>query len=335
MSQNERLQNLTGRKVLVTGGAGFVGSRLAGKLVTLGAQVTVLDDLTTGRKELLPAGLDRFLEGSVTEAETVRELVRENEYVFHLAARVLASSTKDIYSDYQVNIGGTLNVLLAARDLGSKAPPIVYTSTTSVYGNPRALPIVEDEPTNILSPYAASKFAAESYAHAFVEMYGLPIVIVRYSNVYGPHQSPRNPYCGVVSKFIEAALKGAPLCIHGSGMQTRDFTFIDDAVLATLLAGLTPRALGEVFNIGSGVETNVRELARLVCSLGRPESQVEFIDRRDIDNVQRRVVNIEKARRILRWVPETPLDRGLATTLAWLRQEADKQADGGGTPAHP
>lgn len=325
--KDARLEAVKGRRVLVTGGAGFVGSQVAGKLVSLGARVTVLDDLTTGREELLPEGLERFLKGCVTDADTVRGLVESHDLVFHLAARVLASSTKDIYSDYRVNIGGTLNVLLAARDLGAKAPPVVYTSTTSVYGNPRALPITEEEPTNILSPYAASKFAAESYSHAFVEMYGLPIVVVRYSNVYGPHQSPRNPYCGVVSRFLEAGLQGAPLCIHGSGMQTRDFTFIDDAVLATLLAGLTPRAVGEVFNIGSGVETNVRELARLVSTLVRPEPRVEYIDRRDIDNVQRRVVNIEKARRLLRWVPETPLERGLAVTLEWLSRQPGRAGD--------
>ncbi|MCB1126423.1 MAG: NAD-dependent epimerase/dehydratase family protein, partial [Verrucomicrobiae bacterium] len=222
------------------------------------------------------------------------------------------------------NIGGTLNILLAARDLGPKAPPVVYTSTTSVYGNPRALPITEDEPTNILSPYAASKFAAESYCRAFVEMYELPIVMVRYSNVYGPHQSPRNPYCGVVSKFLEAGLEGRPMCIHGTGLQTRDFTYIDDAVTATLLAALVPRALGEVFNVGSGVETNVRQLAGLIAGLMPGQPPVEFIDRRDIDNVSRRVVNIEKARRTLRWVPETSLERGLAATLQWL--ESSKRA---------
>jgi len=321
MPQDSKLDTLKGRKVLVTGGAGFVGSSVAAKLVGLGARVTILDDLTTGREELIPAGIDRFIKGCVANAETVRPLVQDSEVIFHLAARVLASSTKDIYADYHVNIGGILNILLTARDLDGKAPVIVYTSTTSVYGNPRALPITEDEPTNILSPYAASKFAAESYCRAFIEMYGLPIVMVRYSNVYGPNQSPKNPYCGVVSRFLLAGLQGAPLCIHGSGLQTRDFTYIDDAVRATLLAAVTPRAVGDVFNVGSGVETSVRELARLVGSLVNGAARVEYIDRRDIDNVQRRVVNIEKARRILRWVPETPLERGLAATMEWLRNQ--------------
>ncbi|MCB9911382.1 MAG: NAD-dependent epimerase/dehydratase family protein [Verrucomicrobiales bacterium] len=324
MNSDDRLARYNRTRVLVTGGAGFVGSSLATRLVGLGAEVTVLDDLTTGLEELVPRGVKAFVHGSVEDPETLDPLVAGSDYVFHLAARVLASSTKDIRSDYRVNIGGTLNILLAARDLGPKAPPVVYTSTTSVYGNPRALPITEDEPTNILSPYAASKFAAESYCRAFVEMYELPIVMVRYSNVYGPHQSPRNPYCGVVSKFLEAGLEGRPMCIHGTGLQTRDFTYIDDAVTATLLAALVPRALGEVFNVGSGVETNVRQLAGLIAGLMPGQPPVEFIDRRDIDNVSRRVVNIEKARRTLRWVPETSLERGLAATLQWL--ESSKRA---------
>lgn len=319
MNYDNRLCAYQGRKILVTGGAGFVGSSVALRLVTLGAEVTVLDDLTTGREELVPRGIKAFRRGSVEDPEVVDALVAESEFVFHLAARVLASSTKDIRADCQVNIGGTLNVLLTARDRRPKAPVIVYTSTTSVYGNPRALPISEDEPTNILSPYAASKFAAESYCRAFIEMYELPVVMVRYSNVYGPHQSPHNPYCGVVSRFLDACLHGKPMCIHGTGLQTRDFTFIDDAVTATLLAPLTPRALGDVFNVGSGFETNVRQLAGLIAELVPGQPPVEFIDRRDIDNVMRRVVNIEKARRTLRWMPEISLERGLAATLEWLR----------------
>ena len=159
-----------GKPVLVTGGAGFVGSKVASRLLSLGAIVTVLDDLTTGRQEFVPSGAT-FINGSVTDAHVVKTLVGGSKYVFHLAARVLASSTKDIIADYAVNIGGTLNVLLALRDLGENAPTMVYTSTSSVYGNPQYLPISEDEKTSILSPYAASKFAAESYCNAFVEMY--------------------------------------------------------------------------------------------------------------------------------------------------------------------
>ena len=313
-----KLKILRGARVLVTGGAGFVGSNLAARLVNLGAQVVVLDDLSTGRQELLPAGLADFVHGSVTDAQLVEELVAQAELVLHLAVRNIILSTKQVREDYEVNIGGTLNVLIAASRR-RPLPRIVFTSSASIYGNPRGLPISEDDAISILNPYAASKLAGESYCNAFYEMYQLPVAMVRYSNIYGVNQSPRNPYCGVVSKFFVSCMNGDAMQIHGSGLQTRDFTYVDDAVEATLLAALTPRAEGEVFNVGSGCETSVRDLAKQVALAVGASSKVEYVDRRDIDNVQRRVMSIEKARRILRWVPATPLDTGLARTYEWLR----------------
>jgi UDP-glucose 4-epimerase len=169
-----------------------------------------------------------------------------------------------------------------------------------------------------LSPYAVSKLGGEHYCQAFYESYGLPTACVRYSNVYGPGQRPDNPYCGVVSKFLVDAHAGRPLSIHGDGEQTRDYTYIDDAVEATLLAAIRPRAEGEVFNVGTGIEVSVNALAR---SVGRAlDKQIEFnyVDRRDIDNIRRRVVNIEKARRMLRWAPQVTLNVGLDRTVEWF-----------------
>ncbi|MCU0636430.1 MAG: NAD-dependent epimerase/dehydratase family protein [Gemmatimonadaceae bacterium] len=316
------LQGLAGKRVLVTGGAGFVGSRVAHELVARGAIVTVLDDLSTGQRGLLPEGLAQFVQGSVTDVDTIDRCVHDAQLVFHLAVRNIIRSTIEPREDYEVNIGGTLNILLAAQ----KAPNlerVLYTSSVSIYGNPRALPITEEEGVNILSPYAASKLAGESYCSAFIEMYQMPITVVRYSNVYGAHQSPKNPYCGVVSKFMESCARGEPVQIHGSGLQTRDFTYIDDAVQATLLAALTPRAEGAMINVGSGRETTVRELADLVSQCMGVPTRIDYIDRRDIDNVQRRVVNIERARRMLRWAPTIDLTRGLAMTRDWLRGHRD------------
>lgn len=315
------LESIRGRRVLVTGGAGFVGSRLSAALVRLGARVVVLDDLSTGRRELLPDGLEQFIEGSVTDVETVERCVQAAEYVFHLAVRNIILSTRELRDDYAVNIGGTLNVLMAAR-ASSLLERLVYTSSVSIYGNPRSLPICEDDGINILSPYAASKLAGESYCAAFFEMYQLPLSIVRYSNVFGAHQSPQNPYCGVVSKFFAACMEGRRMPIHGSGLQTRDLTYVDDAVEATLLAAVTPRADGEVFNVGSGREITIRELADAVARTVGVASEIEFVDRRDIDNVQRRVLNIEKARRMLRWVPKLDLDRGLELTYEWMQRSS-------------
>jgi UDP-glucose 4-epimerase len=321
---SQLLESFEGKRVLVTGGAGFVGSRVARALVERGASVVVLDDLSTGRPELLPEGLTDFVEGSVTDVATVDRCVGDAEYVFHLAVRNIILSTRELRDDYAVNIGGTLNVLLAARD-SRVLQRLVYTSSVSIYGNPRALPICEEEGINILSPYAASKLAGESYCSAFFEMYQLPITVIRYSNVFGAHQSPHNPYCGVVSKFFAACMEGRPMAIHGSGQQTRDLTYVDDAVEATLLSAVTPRAEGEVFNIGSGQEITIRELARAVAETVGVPPEIEHVDRRDIDNVQRRVLNIEKARRVLRWIPKLDLREGLQRTHEWLREsEAER-----------
>ncbi len=310
---------LSGRRVLVTGGAGFIGSNLVRRLIGEGAEVTVLDDFFTGRVENL-RGIDsahyHLVRGSVTDAGLVRELVSQAELVFHLAARNIIASTRNPYEDFETNIGGTLNVLLAARDFHPQR--VVYTSSVSVYGNPRYLPINEDDRISLLTPYAVSKFSGEGYCQAFYESYDVPVVVVRYSNVYGLWQDPQNPYCGVVAKFMQRAQLGQPPAIHGDGQQTRDFTFVEDAVEATLLAALSPKSEGEVFNVGTGVETSIEALARAVLDLYGLESAPIYIDRRDIDNIRRRVVNIEKARRVLRWVPQVTLLTGLRRTKQWL-----------------
>jgi len=304
-----------GRRILVTGGAGFVGGALTRRLVEAGARVTVLDDLFTGQAETIPTGA-QFIKGSVTDGQLVDELVAANSLVFHLAARNIIASTANPRDDYETNIGGTLNILLAARK--SKVDRIVYTSSASVYGNPRSIPINEDDQLVLLSPYAVSKLGGENYCTAFYESYGLPTACVRYSNVYGPGQRPDNPYCGVVSKFLADVHAGRPVSVHGDGEQTRDYTYVDDAVEATMLAAIHPRAEGEVFNVGTGIETSVNALAlEIGVALGKPVD-VRHIDRRDIDNIRRRVVNIEKARRMLRWTPQVTLDRGLSATAKWF-----------------
>lgn len=313
-------EKLAGQRIVVTGGAGFVGSNVVRRLLAEQARVVVLDDFYTGDDNNLPPGASNLevVRGSVTEFDLVRDVVKGASLVFHLAARNIIVSTRNPREDYEVNIGGTLNVLMAARELN--IPRVVYSSSTSVYGNPRYLPINEDDATNMLSPYAVSKFAGENYCKAFYESYGLSSAVVRYSNVYGTAQRPDNPYCGVVSKFFESAMNGESPRIHGDGEQTRDFTYIDDVVEATLLAGISPKADGQVYNVGTGREVTVNQLARAIIEITGAKVEPAYIDRRDIDNIRRRVVNIEKIRRELRWIPTFTVEQGLRRTYQWLKE---------------
>jgi len=313
-------EKLAGKKIVVTGGAGFVGSNVVRRLLAENARVVVLDDFYTGDDNNLPVGESNLdvVRGSVTEFDLVRDVIKGASLVFHLAARNIIVSTRNPREDYEVNIGGTLNVLLAARELNT--PRVVYSSSTSVYGNPRYLPINEDDATNMLSPYAVSKFAGENYCKAFYESYGLSSAVVRYSNVYGTAQRPDNPYCGVVSKFFESAMNGESPRIHGDGEQTRDFTYIDDVVEATLLAGISPKADGQVYNVGTGREVTVNQLARTIIEITGAKLEPAYVDRRDIDNIRRRVVNIEKIRRELRWIPTFTVEQGLRRTYQWLKE---------------
>jgi len=313
--------NLRGKRVLVTGGAGFVGSNLVERAVREGARVTVLDDLFTGsRNNIDPSTKYEFVEGSVTDIDLVSKLVKEHDYVAHMAARNIIISTKNPRNDYEVNIGGTLNVLMAAREHGIER--IVYTSSASVYGNPRIIPIIEEEAPHTFSPYSVSKLAGENYCRAFYESYEVPVTAVRYSNVFGPKQDPSNPYCGVVSKFMEAIDHDVAPQIHGDGQQTRDFTYVDDAVDATLVAMLSPKSEGMVFNLGTGIESRITDVVEILANLMGKEVTPMHIDRRDIDNIRRRVLSIELIRTRLRWQPQVGLKEGLRRTVEWYLRKS-------------
>ena len=311
------LFSLRGERVVITGGAGFVGSNLARAVRDLGAKVVILDDFFTGREDNVPEGVE-VVRGSVTDYALVRDVLKGASVVFHEAARNIVVSTRNPREDFETNIGGTLNVLIAAKE--APAPVrVVYAGSASVYGNPRHLPINEDDVTAMLSPYAVSKFSGENYCRAFYESYGVWATSVRYSNVYGPGQRSDNPYCGVIAKFFDAALDGSAIRIHGDGEQTRDFTYVEDAVSATIAAALSPKAEGNVYNVGTGRETGINQLARSIIAVTESKSTVELVDRRDIDNIRRRVLNIEKIRRELRWIPSVTLEEGLRRTSAWIK----------------
>ena len=317
--------SLENKKILVTGGAGFVGSNLVRKLIEkYNAEVTVLDDLFTGDVGFLK-GLDyEFIHGSVEDASLVNGSIKGKHIVFHLAARNIIVSNQNPREDLDVNVGGSFNVFEAC--LLHNVERIVYTSTSSIYGNPEKLPICENDHKSFLNFYSASKFSAETYAKTFFEVFNLPVSIIRYSNVYGINQYPSNTYCGVIGKFMEAALLNKPIPIHGNGRQTRDYTYIEDAIDATIAAAIYPKAIGNDYNIGTGIETSVNELVQHIVKITGSQSVIAHIDNRDIDNIQRRCINITKSALDLQYNPSFTIQKGLSKTINWFVEALEKAA---------
>jgi UDP-glucose 4-epimerase len=321
MMNLEQFEPISGDRVLVTGGLGFCGWNLTRFLAdSLGCRVTVFDDLSNAAVPAhVPEGVS-IVEGDVRRDADVLPHLREHPWIFHLACRTILTCATDPEADLTVNAQSTLRMLeflRGERPRGLKR--FLYTSSTSIYGNSRHIPTDEFDPPNILNHYAATKLLGEHYTLLYHMAYDLPTVCVRYSNVYGPGQTTRNPYCGVVGKFIDAAIDGRPLTIHGDGEQTRDYTYVQDTVEATVLAAVSPKAIGDVFNIGTGVEVSVNTLAQEIAALfdGRPK--IEYIDRRDIDNIRRRALSPEKIRVRLGWQPQVRIREGLRRTVEATR----------------
>jgi len=253
-------------KVLITGGAGFVGSHLVDSFLLEGYRIVVLDNFEFGRMENVNVHLKNenfvFVEGDIRDRKTVRRAMKGVDAVIHLAALIdVEESVKNPCETFDVNVTGTFYVLEEAVRSGVQR--FVYASSTVVYGDTDQLPLCEDFPFKLLSPYAASKASSECYCMAFHETYGLETVVLRYFNIYGCGQE-HNPYGGVVIRFVKNALKGKPLTVFGNGNQTRDFVYVDDVVRATMLALENSDAVGKVFNVCTGTATSVNDL---VCAL--------------------------------------------------------------------
>jgi UDP-glucose 4-epimerase len=305
-------------RVLVTGGAGFIGSHLVDALVGDGCDVVVLDDLETGFRENVPAGA-RLLIGSVADAHAVRDAMAGCDLVFHQAAHkaVLRSVEHPIPTD-TVNTHGTLTVLQTARDLGVRR--VVHASSSSVYGGGAPRPTPEDAPLRPRSPYAVSKLAAEEYCRVFAELYGLETVALRYFNVYGPRQRPDAMYAAVIPLFVDALLHGRAPLVQGDGLQSRDFTYVSDVVDANLAAGRAPASAcsGRVYNVAAGNEWSLLDILQVLGELLGAEPKPEFTDPRPGD-VRHSRADAGAAERDLGFRAAVPLDDGLRRTVEWLR----------------
>ena len=302
--------------VLVTGGAGFIGSHLVDELVRRGARVRVLDNFSNGKRRNLEssAAAIEVLEGDLRDLEACRAACRDVRLVFHQAALgSVPRSMADPATSLAVNVQGTAHVLAAAREAGVER--FVYASSSSVYGDSPSELRREGEEGRPLSPYAASKRMTEQLAEVFGMAYGLRTVGLRYFNIYGPRQDPDGPYAAVVPRFFKAALAGERPVIYGDGAQTRDFTFVADAVRANLLAAGAPDgADGAAFNVAGGVATSVLELAGLVFSLVGRTAEADHRDPRPGD-VQHSLADLGRSRKALGYAPEAGLSDGLALCL--------------------
>jgi UDP-glucose 4-epimerase len=304
-------------RVLVTGGAGFIGSNLAHVLLARGDDVRILDNFSTGDRGNLE-GLDvEIVEGELRSYERVHNAVRKTEIVYHLGALgSVPRSIQDPLTSNAVNVEGTLNVLLAARDEGVRR--VVYSSSTSVYGSTRQLPTTEESATDPISPYAVTKLAAERYCISFARVYeSLESVVLRYFNVFGPRQSPFSQYAAVVPRFVTAIDAGEPIEIHGDGEQSRDFTYVGNVVDATIRAAEAEGANGEIFNVAGGSPASVNRIADTIGEiLGKPVERRHQPSR--AGDIRNSWADLSKSERVLGYAPKVALEDGLRRTIQSL-----------------
>ena len=311
-------------RYVVTGGAGFIGSNTVDELVRRGETVIVLDDLSSGKEDNLAEVRSKisFIKGSITDLEAVRKAMQSADYVIHLAARTsVPRSVKDPIDTNKINVEGTLNVLVAARD--AKVKRVVFAASSSAYGETPTLPKVETMQPEPISPYGVAKYAGELYAQMFGRVYGLENVSLRYFNIFGPRQDPDSPYSGVLAKFCTAFLEKTQPLVFGDGEQSRDFTFVENAVAANLLACEAPNASGKVFNIGTGTRVTLNQTLALLANLTGNTLETKYEPPRDGD-IRDSQADIKQARDILNYEPFVSFEEGLRRTVEWYREAQAK-----------
>ena len=303
---------------LVTGGAGFIGSNITRKLLETGQTVRVFDNFLTGKRANLAeiAADITLLEGDLRDFDAVQQACRGVDYVLHLGALPsVPRSVADPLLTNAININGTLNVLEAARL--QRVKRVVFSSSSSVYGDTPILPKREDLPLNPLSPYACHKAAGELYCRVYNNMYKLETVCLRYFNVFGPRQDPQSQYAAVIPKFIAALQAGEQPLIYGDGEQSRDFTYVENVIFANLAAATAPKAAGEVINVACGVRITVNELAHRIGSALGKTVRPQYEPARAGD-VKHSLADISKAQELLDYTDFVNIETGLQKTIAWF-----------------
>jgi UDP-N-acetylglucosamine/UDP-N-acetyl-alpha-D-glucosaminouronate 4-epimerase len=309
-------------KVLVTGGAGFIGSNLTESLLKRKHFVRVLDDFSTGKKENLIFGKEypslEVLEGDIRDLRTCKKAIRGVEYIFHQAALPsVQRSIEDPGTSNAINVGGTLNILLAAKE--ERVRRVIYASSSSIYGDTPTLPKYEEMPPRPLSPYALQKYIGEQYCRLFYQLYGLESVSLRYFNIFGPKQDPNSVYSAVIPRFIDALLHGRPPIIFGDGEQSRDFTFIENVVQANLLAMSAEHLHGQTMNIACGKRISLNQLLKILKKILGSKLAPHYQEPRKGD-VKHSLADIRKSKKMINYRPTVGTEEGLNRTVKFFQR---------------
>lgn len=306
-------------RYLVTGGAGFIGSNIVEELVKRGEKVRVLDNFITGKRENIAPFSDRIelIEGDIRQRKDLDAAMEGVDFVIHQAAlRSVAKSVEDPFSSNDVNVFGTLNLLVAARD--NKVKRVVYASSSSAYGDVKSFPQKETDRTSPISPYGVSKLAAENYCVTFAKTFGLETVSLRYFNVFGPRQNPESKYSAVIPMFIFKMMKGESPIVDWDGKQSRDFTYVANVVEANLRAAVTPGISGEVFNVACGATTSVIDIVNTLNNILKTDIKAEHGPKRPGD-VRKSYADITKMKRLLKMKNIIQFEAGLKHTVEWFK----------------
>jgi UDP-glucose 4-epimerase len=309
-------------KVLVTGGAGFIGSNLTEAFLKMGHLVRVIDNFSTGKKENLAFSETypflEIIDGDICNLHLCQKAMEDIEYVFHEAALPsVQRSVEDPLTTNSVNVGGTLNVLIAARDRGVRR--LIYASSSSIYGDTPTLPKKEEMPPNPQSPYALQKYIGEEYCRIFYQLYGLETLSLRYFNIFGPKQDPNSIYSAVIPRFINALLEGHPPIIFGDGEQSRDFTYVENVIQANLLAISIEHTHGEVMNIGCGKRTSLNQLLNILQDILDSKIPPVYQEPRKGD-VRHSLADISRGEKILNYDPKDEIEVGLKKTVEYFKR---------------
>ena len=313
--------NIKGKKCLVAGGAGFIGSHLVDELVNLKCHVSVIDNLATGKLYNLKHHLDKncinFIEGSITESSDIKRAFKGVDLIFDLACLGVRHSIKYPFENHKVNAEGTLRLLEEAKKNGIER--FIYCSSSEVYGTALYVPMPESHPTYPCTVYGGSKLAGEAYTRAYYKTYGLPTVIVRPFNTYGPRSHHEGDAGEMIPKSIVRALNGKPILIFGDGKQTRDFTYVTDVAKGLIACAISDEITGHTVNIGSGFEISIKELAKKITKMiGAGTAEIKYTPDRPGD-VGRLYADSSKFKNISKWHPEIKLDDGLSKTIHFFK----------------